>query len=668
MSEDGGYPKGNVSLPELGGGIDGDIITRLMQSDDAFMLKIKEIKANIVSNLESYSKSVAEYEKATKTTNTRRLKADTERQKVIDGLMKIETEELESKTTKGKTSTGAGVKSMGSKNDPQAKMTASLKRLVDIAEFKKPKNVWDQKGNDKLNTVIALLAKSNKAFDLETKSGRLEHNNDTETHRLLKLINGQMYKMATGSSGGEGGVFTDDITKVEIAGIAPGLLGGLLGGVLGAKRKTAGSKSSAKKGEDGKAGGVMSKVMDLAKDKLLASLPIPAFLMPMITTVAGPAAIAAAMVAGIAWMAFDGIRGAFKAESWGVGKGAAVFGAVIGGTGSGITNMFKGMGKWALIGAGIGATVGLAGAGLMAIPGAIIGGLIGAAIGGILGFIGGEKIAGTFQEIGDWFTSAWGSIIDAFKDGIWNGIQELLMQYAVGVTQFWTRTFEVFGDIFSWIGGKIKEGYEWILEKVGVDIDLWYSQVADVFGSIVNAFTETFQNIKDFVMKWLEKLNPLNLLPDSAQDAVKEAGSKVREGVSSGWKTVKDFYAPAANKVKDRFTETRQKNIDKSKDLADQRNAKTESIVPPPAVEQKDETAKDRSAEAFDDLLKATEGLEKANTRSNEQLIRVLETSKTQVEVIQAPTPVGIDMGEIRDATFDAAHANRMKGRMRWGL
>lgn len=100
------------------------------------------------------------------------------------------------------------------------------------------------------------------------------------------------------------------------------------------------------------------------------------------------------LIGGIVWMVFDGIMGFFKADEWGVGKGAGIIGGIFGGLDSGLKGAFGNMGKFALLGAGIGS---------LAFPGVgtIVGGLIGAAIGFITGWIGGENIANAMQSIWD---------------------------------------------------------------------------------------------------------------------------------------------------------------------------------------------------------------------------------------------------------------------------
>ncbi len=139
---------------------------------------------------------------------------------------------------------------------------------------------------------------------------------------------------------------------------------------------------------------------------------------PTLIKVLGKAGPIALIVAGLSMAIQDGISLMFKSEEMGTSKVGAFFGGFFGGAAEGgMANAFKNAGKFALIGAGIGA---LMGAGIFSIPGAIIGGLLGAALGGILGYIGGEKLAKSFDGIGTWFSEKFTSlIIDPIKN-IWD--------------------------------------------------------------------------------------------------------------------------------------------------------------------------------------------------------------------------------------------------------
>ena len=117
----------------------------------------------------------------------------------------------------------------------------------------------------------------------------------------------------------------------------------------------------------------------------------------------------ALIIAGLSMAIEDGITGYLSADEWGTSKIGAFFGGFFGGDAKGgMKNAFKNAGKFALIGAGKGA---LLGAGIFSIPGMIIGGLLGAAVGGILGYIGGEKLAKSFDKIGVWFKKQFDDLI-----------------------------------------------------------------------------------------------------------------------------------------------------------------------------------------------------------------------------------------------------------------
>ena len=107
-----------------------------------------------------------------------------------------------------------------------------------------------------------------------------------------------------------------------------------------------------------------------------------------------------AAVGALVMMVFDGITGYFKAEEWGVSKMNAVIGAVIGGTGSGMTGAMWGAAKWG----GAGFAIGMVAGGPL---GAIIGGAVGMLLGGIAGWFGGERIAKLLEKIENWFKRKW---------------------------------------------------------------------------------------------------------------------------------------------------------------------------------------------------------------------------------------------------------------------
>lgn len=125
-----------------------------------------------------------------------------------------------------------------------------------------------------------------------------------------------------------------------------------------------------------------------------------------------------AIITSIIMMVVDGIKGIFKSKEWGVPKGSAFVGGLLGGVGKGFKGAFANMGKWALMGFGIGC--------IFTPIGGLIGGLIGAVLGGILGFIGGEKISKFLNElVQKVFIEPFKRIGDFWKDddrSIWNKI------------------------------------------------------------------------------------------------------------------------------------------------------------------------------------------------------------------------------------------------------
>lgn len=157
-----------------------------------------------------------------------------------------------------------------------------------------------------------------------------------------------------------------------------------------------------------------------------------------------------AMVAGLVWALVDGVSGWLKAEDWGVSKISGFLGGMMGGTFSNkIVNVFANMGKWALIGATIGAPVfGI---------GAIAGGIIGALVGGLLGWIGGENIAGFFDDFGTWISDSWSTGFDMIKNfflDVWDFAQDMI-----------DSVNNVIDSIKLAIVGWVKGTIDWLVSK-----------------------------------------------------------------------------------------------------------------------------------------------------------------------------------------------------------
>lgn len=191
------------------------------------------------------------------------------------------------------------------------------------------------------------------------------------------------------------------------------------------------------------------------------------------------------LVGGIIWAVVDGIRGFFKADEWGVSKLSGGLGGLLGGLSKGIVGMFKNMGKWALIGAGIGSFV--------APPiGTIVGGLLGAAIGGILGLIGGERLAKAFDAIGAWF---WKNVIKP----IWENVVKPIVNFVKTLADI---IFDPFIKLFNSI------------KNIWGDKDMSLGKrIGAIFGKIImfpiewikNYFTRMFLGKTDSNGKKIEK-------------------------------------------------------------------------------------------------------------------------------------------------------------------
>jgi len=132
-------------------------------------------------------------------------------------------------------------------------------------------------------------------------------------------------------------------------------------------------------------------------------------LAPALKFAIGPAAL----VAGIAMAAKDGIEAYKKAGDWNVSKTSAVVGGIFGGQESKgfvgtASNMGKNALKWAAIGAAAGSVI--------PVIGTAIGGAVGALIGAVLGYFGGDVIAKAIDDMGKAVSDFFSDIVKKFKN------------------------------------------------------------------------------------------------------------------------------------------------------------------------------------------------------------------------------------------------------------
>ena len=220
---------------------------------------------------------------------------------------------------------------------------------------------------------------------------------------------------------------------------------------------------------------------------------------PQLLKLVGPLAL----IAGLALAVKDGIAGYFMSDEWGVSKTSAVMGSVLGGTGSGFKNAFANAGKWALIGVGIGMIGGPIGM--------IIGGLVGGAIGGILGYIGGEKLASSFDAIGTWFKDSFMAIWDVVMpdwvkqiDFQWTDIFPTMLvklfkgeYFTVDVPSFsWYSLFPNF--LVEWFKGTAEK----ISEKPWSWTDIFPKFLKDFFSGEIAKDTYVFHGQTFFPNGW----------------------------------------------------------------------------------------------------------------------------------------------------------------------
>ena len=132
-------------------------------------------------------------------------------------------------------------------------------------------------------------------------------------------------------------------------------------------------------------------------------------LAPALKFAIGPAA----MVAGIAMAAKDGIEAYKKAGDWDVSKTSAVVGGIFGGQESKgfmgtAANMGKNALKWAAIGAAAGSVI--------PVIGTAIGGAVGALIGAVLGYFGGDVIAKAIDDMATAVSDFFSDLVKKLKN------------------------------------------------------------------------------------------------------------------------------------------------------------------------------------------------------------------------------------------------------------
>ena len=238
-----------------------------------------------------------------------------------------------------------------------------------------------------------------------------------------------------------------------------------------------------------------------------------------------------ALITGLVLAVKDGISAMGSSMDWGVGKISAFLGGFFGGEADGgVMNMFKNMGKWALIGAGIGSVV--------PVVGTLLGGLVGAAIGGLLGLIGAKRIAQAFSAVGAWLKKAWIGV-SAFVKDIWNKV-------VTWFTSLWSWASE--GIAAGWTGltGFISEKWEqvkaWFFNALS-----WASEGLSAGWTGLSGFvSEKWQAVK----KWFEDLLTFESeggekigLGEKIIELFKKIPDKIVELFKSIVQTVKDIFS-----------------------------------------------------------------------------------------------------------------------------
>lgn len=235
-----------------------------------------------------------------------------------------------------------------------------------------------------------------------------------------------------------------------------------------------------------------------------------------------------ALIGGIVWAVVDGLKGAKLSVEWGTSKFSGIVGAVLGGTDKGLMGALKGMGKWALIGAGIGS--------IFPVVGTLIGGLIGAGVGAILGWIGGEKIAKALDAVGKWASKVWKNVVEGIKNfissvgdffkKIWSGLSTGVVNTVQFVNEWIiTPISEFITRVWGQVTTGVDRAWGWVTEWI-------ITPVGEFFTGVWKDAKQAFSNVVDFLNDWV--IEPMRGLFAMVGDAIAN-GLYLLKGAESIW-------------------------------------------------------------------------------------------------------------------------------------
>ena len=238
-----------------------------------------------------------------------------------------------------------------------------------------------------------------------------------------------------------------------------------------------------------------------------------------------------ALITGLVLAVKDGISAMGSSMDWGVGKISAFLGGFFGGEADGgVMNMFKNMGKWALIGAGIGSVV--------AVVGTLVGGLVGAAIGGLLGLIGAKRIAQAFSAVGAWLKKAWIGV-SAFVKDIWNKVvtwfTSLWSWASEGIAAGWTGLTGFISEKWEQVKAWFFNGLSWASEGLSAG----WTGLSGFVSEKWQAVKKWFEDLLTFESEGGEKIG----LGEKIIELFKKIPDKIVELFKSIVQTVKDIFS-----------------------------------------------------------------------------------------------------------------------------
>ena len=249
------------------------------------------------------------------------------------------------------------------------------------------------------------------------------------------------------------------------------------------------------------------------------------------------------------------LEGALTGARYGTAIASGI-GGVIGGTlqgvfgdaettiGEYVSNMFSsvkaastGSVIGGLVGMIIGAIVGAFAGGVGALPGAKLGATLGSAIGGLGAMIGDYLVtSGIAENIGEWFSSLWSSIIGWFTK-VGTDISNWFTETGESISNWFTETKEKFSTKMD----EIRTNWETKWRLIGTAVSLKFGEISSKltvwFGEFIGS---NRQKLEDVAIVWKAKWDNIKNTLTTWWDKLKTSmGTWLEDKV---WKPIADFF------------------------------------------------------------------------------------------------------------------------------